>query len=351
MPYSEKSHSIGHDATSLPFAGPTEGYPGRMLAGCVVLQYTRVAALIHDPLQSSVQPYHFEQQMEYLAEDYNVLSADELEYRLTRGKSFLPRSVILMFDGGYADLLCTVKGVLDRLSLPATAFVPTAGLLEKGLRWYDELEDLLIAERGSGECELIVDDEVLNVSAHTHYERFVAYNRLISLLSRKSPAEQREILSQLAGALNPCEGEADNHPVLDAQQLRQLGPIRLACSTHHHVDPDTLSPQEQMLEIGKDKEILEEITGRQINHFSWPFWAIHGPFPTSADVLWELGFSVGFRNMPGSAVVCTKSDQFVLPRVRVCDTSPVGLHRQLGMLSQPSMRRGMHCEDQTTYRR
>jgi len=334
MTHTDEYYFVEPGATSSPFGGPTQGYPGGDLGTCAILQYSRVAMLIHDPLQLSVQPYHFEQQMEYLAENYNVLSVDELEYRLTRGKRFPPRSVVLMFDGGYADLLRTVQDVLERLSLPAMAFVPTINLLEGAPRWYDALEDLLIAHQASGECELVVDNEALSLSLYNPYERFAAYVRIISLLSRRSPAEQREVIDQITDALSPCEGEADSHAALDAQQLQQLGEAGCICiggSTHHHVDPDTLAPHEQLLEIGKNKEILEEILDKQVERFSCPFWAVHDPFTASVDLLWELGFTLGFCNTPGSMTVYTRSAQFTLPRVCASDRSALALHQRLGV--------------------
>lgn len=332
-------------ARTPPLADPARQVCGSgMPQGCIVLQYSRVAMLVHDPLQLSVQPYHFEQQMEYLAENYHVLSADELEYCLTRGKTFPRRSVVLMFDGGYADLLYTVQEVLDRLSLPAMAFVPTASVLEGKPRWYDELEDLLIANPASGECELVIDDEVVNLPLHSHYDRFVAYSRLVSLLSRRSPAQQQEVLDQITEASRPWEGEADSHAALDARQLNRLeegGRVRIGGSTHHHVDPDTLTPQEQSLEIGENKEILEEILGRRITHFSCPFWAVREPYTTSVDLLWELGFTLGFCNTPGFMSVYTKSAQFTFPRVCTCDRSALTLHQRLAVAGWASVRSGV----------
>jgi hypothetical protein len=234
------------------------------------------------------------------------------------------------------------------------AFVPSVNLLERAPRWYDALEDLLIAHQASGECELVVDDEVLSLSLYSPYERFAAYIRIISLLSRKSPSEQREVMDQITDALSSCEGETDSHAALDAQQLRRLGEAGCVCiggATHHHVDPDTLAPHEQLLEIGKNKEILEEILGKRIERFSCPFWAVHGSSLASADVLWELGFTLGFSNNRGSTTIYTKSDQFTLPRVSACDKSPLGLHQGLVAAGWPAMRSGAWNEDKTAYRR
>jgi peptidoglycan/xylan/chitin deacetylase (PgdA/CDA1 family) len=270
--------------------------------------------------------------LEYLVEDYNLLSAGELEYCLAHRGRFPDRSMVLMFDGGYGELLNTIQPVLDRLCAPAVAFIPTAGMVERRLRWYDELENLLIAAGASGDCELPLEDGVLTVSLHSNSERFTAYGRLLSLLSQKSPVEQYEILDQLTAALTVHDGESDNHSSLQAHQVSQLGQSGSLCiggSTHHHADPDTLIPRQQWLEIGKNKEILEEVLRAPIRYFACPFWALHGPSAASVEMLWKLGFTHGFYNTPESMVVYTKSDHVTIPRVRAPDGAALCLHRQL----------------------
>jgi peptidoglycan/xylan/chitin deacetylase (PgdA/CDA1 family) len=76
---------------------------------CLILQYHRVASLCFDPLQLAVEPYHFEQQMEYLAQNFNVVSMDEMKCHLETSQPFRQRTVAVTFDGGYSDVLYTVK--------------------------------------------------------------------------------------------------------------------------------------------------------------------------------------------------------------------------------------------------
>ena len=124
---------------------------------CLVLQYYRVASLCHDPLQLAVKPHHFEMHVEYLAEHFHILSVDEMAAHLMDKEPFRGPSVVLTFDGGYAELLYTVQGILKQFGACATAFIPSVGMLDRGPMWYDQLEDLLVAGQACGELELFID--------------------------------------------------------------------------------------------------------------------------------------------------------------------------------------------------
>ncbi len=55
---------------SLPFEKSAKAEEAGADSSLYVVQYSRVALLAHDPLQLAVQPYNFEAQIEYLAENY-----------------------------------------------------------------------------------------------------------------------------------------------------------------------------------------------------------------------------------------------------------------------------------------
>lgn len=91
--------------------------------GWRILMYHRVDTLpAYDQL--TVQPAHFQAQMEALAERYAVVGLDDGLRELSAGRLARPM-VSITFDDGYLDNLRHAVPILSRLGLPATIFVTT----------------------------------------------------------------------------------------------------------------------------------------------------------------------------------------------------------------------------------
>lgn len=270
--------------------------------------------------------------MEYLAENYRVLSPEYLEYCLVRGRPFPNRSVALMFDGGYAELLYTVDEVLAQFDLSAIAFVPSSHLLEKRSRWYDELEELLIAGSSGDLADLVIDGNPVELCLRTQYDRLEAYGYLLQRLATMSPPQQREVLDQLIRAIGQTGGQFDDHRMLDAEELQRLessGRIRIAGTTHHHVDPYCLSVEVQRSELQQNKAILEEVLHHPIRWFSSPFWSIQDDVTAPVDCLGPMGFAAVFSSSSGTMVAWTKAGRRALPKATPCDRDLLRFHQMV----------------------
>jgi hypothetical protein len=178
---------------------------------CLVLQYHRVASLCFDPLQLAVEPYLFEKQVEYLAQNFNVISIDEMKDHLETSRPFRERTVVVTFDGGYSDVLYTAKEVLQRFKVPATVFTSSANIIEGGHFWWKELEDFLIANSWKGQLELEIDCQWCKWPLVTQLDKFRAYEDLYSILSDRTPLEQRTIVEQITRSLDLQAEELDSH--------------------------------------------------------------------------------------------------------------------------------------------
>jgi len=299
---------------------------------CLILQYRRVALLAHDPLGLAVQPCHFEQQMEYLATNFHVISMMDVQQHLETATPFRDNTVAVTFDGGYSDALYTAKEVLERFEVPATVFVPSAHLLEKTRFWWDVLEDVLIAGSPQDELTLEVDDEPLYWPLTTQYDRFRAFDDLYALLSEKAPLEQRTIIAQIMHRLDGPGGEPDNHGTLSLQELKRLedgGLITLGGHTHNCTKLSSLSEPEQMREIGRNKQILEEVLGHRVEYFAYPFGDENSYTTATVRLLRGFGFTLSCRVSAGMVGVAEAASPYELPRITVRDWNPFTFYRRL----------------------
>lgn len=299
---------------------------------CLVLQYHRVATLCFDPLQLTVDPYRFEKQIEYLAENFNVVSIDQMKHHLETSTPFRERTVVVTFDGGYTDVLYTAKEVLERYKVFATVFTSSADIIERGRFWWEELEDFLIANQFQGELEVEIDYQLHKWSLSTQLDRFRAYDDLYSILSEKTPAEQRTIIEQITRGLDLQAEELDNHRTMSAQELIKLaesGLFTVGGHTHSYVKLSSLPKWQQVEEISRNKDILEEVLGHKIEYFSYPFGGDNGYTAETINILEDMGFSLACGNSYGTVSIAGQTSRYELPRVKVGNWNPFAFYRFL----------------------
>jgi len=80
--------------------------------------------------KANVTPEQFEIQMEYLKNNYNVVSLDKIMKFVKEGKSLPNKSVTITFDDGYYNVYQNAYPLLKKYGLPATIFI-TTGYVQK----------------------------------------------------------------------------------------------------------------------------------------------------------------------------------------------------------------------------
>lgn len=313
--------------------GRSSAISGHVGAGaCLVLQYHRVASLCIDPLQLAVEPYHFESQMEYLAQNFNVVSIDEMKHHLETSGPFGERAVAVTFDGGYTDVLYTAKEVLEKFEVSATVFSSSVNIIEGGHFWWKELEDFLIANRFEGQLELEIDCQLREWPLMTELDKFRAYDDLYSILSNKTPSEQRTIIEQITRTLDLQAEELDSHRTMSAQELRKLeegGLVTIGGHTHSYVKLSSLPRWRQIEEILRNKDILEEVLGHNIEYFSYPFGNDDGDTAATIGILEDIGYSLACGNSYGTVGIVGETSRYELPRVKVGNWNAFAFYRFL----------------------
>jgi peptidoglycan/xylan/chitin deacetylase (PgdA/CDA1 family) len=299
---------------------------------CLVLQYHRVVSLCFDPLQLAVEPYHFEQQMEYLAQNFNVISMDEMKYHLETSKPFRRRTVAVTFDGGYSDVLYTAKDVIQRYNIFATVFTSSAHIIDGGHFWWEELEDFLIANHSKGQLELEFDHRIYKWPLVSQFDKFRAYEDLYSILSNKTPYEQKSIIEQITSCLELEAEELDCHRTMNSQELTKLeegGLVTIGGHTHSYVKLSSLPKWQQIEEVLRNKDILEEILGHKIEFFSYPFGKDENYTTCTVGVLENLGYLLACGNSYGTVNITEQISPYLLPRVKVGNWNSFAFHKFL----------------------
>ena len=101
-----------------------------------ILMYHSVSSDETSSLSVSLE--NFSRQMEFLkANNYSVISLDELVSQIKKGKRFTPRTVAITFDDGFEDNYLNAFPTLAKHDMPAIIFLITGyvGTREGYLKW------------------------------------------------------------------------------------------------------------------------------------------------------------------------------------------------------------------------
>lgn len=259
----------------------------RFIQGSAILGYHRVADGDDDPFRLAVTPEHFAEQLEVVRGMANPVTINALAQAI-RDREVPRGTFAVTFDDGYADNLHVAKPILARLDIPATVYV-VAGRLGRHF-WWDEL------------------------AAHVPDRRQLlrTHRRLLRL-----PHEaRRRLIEEILAA--PRDG--DPKPivrVVTADELVELardGFVSIGAHSLTHPLLSALRADEQSREIRQSKKQLQELLGRTVDTFAYPWGA-------ASQETQRLVCEAGFRSASGMRidVVSRSSDPYDLPRLWVPD--------------------------------
>ena len=315
---------------------------GSLFPGGLILLYHRVTRLPTDPQWLTVTPEHFAAHLDLLRRVAVPLPLTELAERAKTGR--LPRrAVAVTFDDGYADNLLQARPILAGCGIPATVFVAGTGGGAGGEFFWDELERLLLQPGKlpaainirTGKQTWTFGAEIQenysvedweqargwNLAAgRTANSRQQLYRELCSLVAPLDGPLRQEILEQVRSWAGAPSAARDSHRRLTPDELRKLaagGAVEVGGHTLNHPVLAMLSRPQQEAEIVGNKRALEDILGRPVCTFAYPFGGCRDYTPQTVEIVRESGFAAACANVRGG--VRKNSDPHQLPRVLVRD--------------------------------
>jgi peptidoglycan/xylan/chitin deacetylase (PgdA/CDA1 family) len=317
----------------------------------LVLLYHRVAEADSDPWSLCVTPRHFAEHMEVLRRRGDAVPLRRLALALRDG-SLPRRAVAVTFDDGYADNLLEAKPVLERYGVPATVFVATGYVGHEREFWWDALDGLFLQPGRLPE----VLDLTLNGSTYrwelgeaAEYDeatrdrfrswrawtdgpspRHAAYRDVWELLHPMPEGERRKVQAELLAWAGLEPKVRHTHRTLSAAEVRELasgGLVEVGAHTVSHSALSGLPPEAQREEILASRSRLEEILGREVDTFAYPYGQPRDYTDETAAIVREAGFACACSTSP--ELVRPWSDRFRLPRFGVEDFGGDVLARKL----------------------
>ena len=317
--------------------------------GALILMYHRIAEAPSDPWSLCVTPDHFAEHLQVFRNYGRSSSLKELTEALGDGRK-TSRRVVLTFDDGYADNLIYGLPILERFDFPATIFVVSGNIGSHEEFWWDVLEHMLLYPgKLPSALQLRLDEKefqwYLGDSAEYDEESFnrdrswkaesqavpserqALYKALHSLLRSMPTRERRKVLSQLrewsrrAKVFRPENRSLAEDEIL---AVERGGLVEIGSHTVNHPMLALRAPTEQIEEIQKSKAALEEIIGKPVKSFSYPFGSYANE---TLGAVKQAGYACACSTIFNS--VWRPSDTYQLPRIEIKDWDGEDLQRQL----------------------
>jgi len=303
----------------------------------LVLLYHRIADGRCDPFGLAVSPKNFSEQMAVLA---NMGCAVPLR-QLNEGKIRRP-TVVLTFDDGYADNYLSAKPVLERFGIPATFFVTTVYIGTDREFWWDDLARVLLApgflpatlRATAGRKEYLWElTNSTNYSAESAVtyagwrfgqpaltSRHRLFLRMHADLRLLAHAERRDILDQLLQQAGlPGKARQAYRPMTETELAElALSPVAdIGSHTVTHPQLSSLHQSQQRFEITSSLNVLQNILGRPVRTFSYPYGSRSDYTSETTTLLRDTGLQLACAAFEGT--VRTAFDRFQIPRTYIRD--------------------------------
>lgn len=276
----------------------------------VILIYHRVTRLESDPQLLAVSPENFRSQMRFLKNNFPVLRFDE------QWQSVREPSVVVTFDDGYADNALEALPIIEDEGVPATFFIATGDLGTDIEFWWDELERILLTDRAFPVVyECVVGNVQRAWQTATPVQRDVLYRELHPFMRRLRPDKRNAWLESIRKWCGAEKTGRISHRPLQADEVRLLGKSAVATVGAHTVTHSVLSAltlEEQKEEIIGSKRTLEELIGKEVTVFSYPFGCKKDFTRETMRLCRDAGFIRAAANFTGQAH--RWSNQYQLPR-------------------------------------
>ncbi|WP_044913069.1 polysaccharide deacetylase family protein [Butyrivibrio sp. WCE2006] len=281
-----------------------------------VLYYHRVNYLKSDIWKLSITPERFEEHIRYLVNNYDLISITDITKGVTEP------SVAVTFDDGYADNLYYALPILEKYNVPATIFVSTGNIDTKKEFWWDTLEHII--------CNSTILPDAIEWKGKKYITNSVESKlntcfEMHPILKGMTHVERENELKWMAEKYDVKSVRYDENRILSKEELRELSKskyINIGAHTITHSCLKNESEHEQVNEIVESKKKLEEIIGKRVTCFSFPFGGENDFSYKTISILKNSGIDMAFTTKSGLADKA--SDNFTIPRNWVQNDMTVG---------------------------
>jgi peptidoglycan/xylan/chitin deacetylase (PgdA/CDA1 family) len=240
-----------------------------------------------------ISTYNFEKQMRHIANNYNVMSLDEIVQRVSKKES-IRGCVAITFDDGFRDNYDNAYPILKKYDLPATIFL-TTGYIGTGIVPWFIKERYIFMKTKKTQLRFSSCDKQFFISMPTIRDRFLASDKLMIYLKNCSKSQRNIMLNQLCEKFEVNDFQDIDSIMLNWEQVREMSQDRINFGAHTVSHPvlSKVNPDIAKKEIFESKETILKKTGNPVNCFAYPFGKKADYNSEIFEILKNIGFQCG----------------------------------------------------------
>lgn len=301
-------------------------FRNRQDSGLLVLNYHRITDNpdYDDPLK--VSKYTFEKQIQYLKENFKLISGDDLLEIIKKNETLQNNTCLITFDDGWRDNYTNAYPVLKKYNVPAIIFISTDFVGTNNIFWHEQLQELLnnmpINKNDIKLNKLLIDwpDEISksinDILKQQKSKRQLKINELISILKSFDTQAIKELIIKLSKHYN--QKLIDKPLVLSWREIHEMSKNNISFGSHTKSHPILTQIEDDIIinELIESKLVLEKHLNKPIHYFSYP----NGNYNQKiANIVKEAGYVAAFAMVSG--VKYTKSNLFEIKRNMIKEQS------------------------------
>jgi peptidoglycan/xylan/chitin deacetylase (PgdA/CDA1 family) len=242
----------------------------------MVVNYHRIgnpAETIGDPGVFSATAEEFDLQIGYLKRRFHLTTLDDA-LAMISGEAPWTTSALITFDDGYLDNYKIVFPILRSHGVQGVFFLPTGFVGTGQLPWWDMIAHII--KKSRNRYVRLEYPEPATFDLET--DGLANTCRDILQLAKKPEMKDAERfvtdLEEACGATRLQENTERLFLNWDEAREMQLGGMAFGSHTHSHEILSKLSPDKQLEEAVRSREILERELGRRIDVMAYCFWQL-----------------------------------------------------------------------------
>lgn len=277
----------------------------------------RAAMRIEKNRRNEISPEYLELLINYLlSHGYEIVSLDGIHDILTNGGS-QKKCVVFTFDDGYEDVYSLAYPLFRKYALPFAVYVSTNYPDKKAVLWWYLLEDLIL---GNETVSFTHNKKDYRFDSSTKEQKEAAFHAIRSMIIRQSTGALEQLLRDVFDPYGMDIFGYSHKLVLDWNQLTIMSEdplVTIGAHTVNHPALSKLDRESAEREITASRQIIENHTGRKVDHFSYPFGSRGEAGKREFELVKQAGFKTATTTRTGNIFPGHRDHLESLPRIPV----------------------------------